>query len=75
MKRIGYYKSCSLHASSEDYARSLEMAFSKLGTELVPIKDWSCCGASSAHATDETLGLALPARNLALAEPTRLQAR
>ncbi len=68
MKRIGYYKSCSLHASSEDYARSLEMAFSKLGTELVPVNDWSCCGASSAHSTDEMLGLALPARNLALAE-------
>lgn len=68
MKRIGYYKSCSLNASSKDYARSLEMAFSSLGTELVPVRDWSCCGASSAHSTDELLGLALPARNLALAE-------
>jgi heterodisulfide reductase subunit B len=68
MKRIGYYKSCSLNASSNDYARSLEMCFSKLGTRLVPIDDWNCCGASSAHSTSELLGLALPARNLALAE-------
>ena len=68
MKRIGYYKSCSLNASSNDYARSLEMSFSKLGTRLVPIDDWNCCGASSAHSTNELLGLALPARNLALAE-------
>ena len=68
MKRIGYYKSCSLNASSNDYARSLEMSFSKLGTRLVPISDWNCCGASSAHSTNELLGLALPARNLALAE-------
>ena len=37
MKRVGYYKSCSLNASSNDYARSLEMSFSKLGTRLVPI--------------------------------------
>ncbi len=68
MKRIGYYKSCSLNASSKDYSRSLEMAFSKLSTDLVPLKDWNCCGASSAHATSELLGLTLPARNLALAE-------
>ena len=51
MKRIGYYKSCSLNASSNDYARSLEMCFSRLGTRLVPISDWNCCGASSAHST------------------------
>ena len=68
MKRIGYYRSCSLNASSNDYARSLEMCFSRLGTQLVPINDWNCCGASSAHSTSELLGLALPARNLALAE-------
>jgi heterodisulfide reductase subunit B len=68
MKRIGYYKSCSLNASSKDYAHSLESSFSMLGTQLVPLEDWNCCGASSAHSTDERLGLALPARNLALAE-------
>jgi len=68
MKRIGYYKSCSLNASSKDYSRSLEMAFSKLSADLVTLEDWNCCGASSAHATNELLGLALPARNLALAE-------
>jgi len=68
MKRIGYYKSCSLEASSKDYARSLEASFSALGTELVPVKDWNCCGASSAHSTSDLLGMALPARNLALAE-------
>ncbi len=68
MSRIGYYKSCSLHASSKDYARSLEAVFSRLSVELVPIDDWNCCGASSAHATDHLVGLALPARNLALAE-------
>ncbi len=68
MKQIGYYKSCSLSGSSKDYNRSLKLAFASLGTELVEIRDWNCCGASSAHATNELLGLALPARNLALAE-------
>ena len=68
MKQIGYYKSCPLDASSNDYATSLETVFASLGTELVELEDWNCCGASSAHATSELLGHTLPARNLALAE-------
>jgi heterodisulfide reductase subunit B len=38
------------------------------GIELVEIQDWTCCGASAAEATSELLALALPARNLAIAE-------
>ena len=40
----------------------------KLGIELEELPDWSCCGASSGHCTDYLLSLALPARNLAIAE-------
>jgi heterodisulfide reductase subunit B len=36
--------------------------------ELIEIEDWTCCGASAAEATSELLSLALPARNLAIAE-------
>jgi heterodisulfide reductase subunit B len=39
-----------------------------LGVELWEIPDWNCCGASAAHNTNHLLALALPARNLALAE-------
>ena len=39
-----------------------------LGVPVAEIDDWSCCGASSGHTTDHLLGVALPARNLALAE-------
>jgi len=38
-----------------------------LDLQIHEIDDWSCCGASSAHPTNHTLGIALPARNLALA--------
>ena len=37
-------------------------------SSITEIDDWSCCGASSGHTTDHLLGVALPARNLALAE-------
>jgi heterodisulfide reductase subunit B len=39
-----------------------------LGIELDELDDWNCCGASSAHSIDERLSIALPARNLAIAE-------
>jgi len=38
----------------------------------VELDDWNCCGASSGHNTDYELSLALPARNLAIAEKAKL---
>jgi heterodisulfide reductase subunit B len=35
---------------------------------LHELEDWSCCGASSAHSLNRALSLALPARNLAIAQ-------
>jgi heterodisulfide reductase subunit B len=39
-----------------------------LGVELCELPDWNCCGASSAHITDESLALGLALRNLTIAE-------
>jgi heterodisulfide reductase subunit B len=39
-----------------------------LGAEVEELQDWTCCGASVAPVMSDLLGLALPARNLALAE-------
>lgn len=66
--RVGYYPGCSLHATSREFDESLRAISGRLDVELVDIDDWSCCGASSAHATNHLLSVALPARNLALAE-------
>ena len=35
---------------------------------LTELEDWNCCGATAAHSINHHLALALPARNLALAE-------
>jgi len=40
--------------------------------ELKEIDDWNCCGATAAAKTDEFLAVALPARNLGLADATGL---
>jgi heterodisulfide reductase subunit B len=70
--RVSYYPGCSLEATARDYRESLEYVCRRLGIELAEINDWSCCGATAAHSTDEFLSLALPARNLALAEQAGL---
>ncbi len=65
---ICYYPGCALHGSSNDYEQSLRACFGALDVQLQEIKDWICCGATAAHALNHKLSLALPARNLALAE-------
>lgn len=63
-----YYPGCSLHSTGLEYGLSTRAVFRSLGLHLEELPDWNCCGASSAHALSHTLALALPARNLALAQ-------
>ncbi len=69
---IAYYPGCSLHASSELYDIQSRMVFRRLGVELKEIEDWNCCGATSASKTDDFLAIALPARNLGIADASGL---
>lgn len=66
--KLGYYPGCALHGSSDDYEQSVQGCLRLLGVELAELDDWVCCGASAAHSISHTLSLALPARNLAIAE-------
>ncbi|GFN24113.1 MAG: CoB--CoM heterodisulfide reductase iron-sulfur subunit B family protein [Thermoanaerobacteraceae bacterium] len=66
--RYAYYPGCSLEATAKEYNQSAKIVARHLGLELWEIPDWSCCGATAAHNNDHLLSLALPARNLALAE-------
>jgi len=66
--KIGYYPGCSLHATAREFDQSLKAICGPLGVELTEVDDWSCCGATSAHATNHLLAVSLAARNLALAE-------
>jgi heterodisulfide reductase subunit B len=65
---IGYYPGCALHGSSNDYESSVRACLSALGVSLRELDDWICCGATAAHCLNQKLAVALPARNLALAE-------
>ena len=63
-----YYPGCSLHSTGLEYGLSTRAVFAHLGMGLVELDGWNCCGASSAHVVSHALAVALPARNLALAQ-------
>ncbi|MEJ2729932.1 MAG: heterodisulfide reductase-related iron-sulfur binding cluster, partial [Deltaproteobacteria bacterium] len=66
--RYLYYPGCSLEGTAAEYDLSTRRFMQAAAVELIEIEDWTCCGASAAEATSELLSLALPARNLAIAE-------
>jgi heterodisulfide reductase subunit B len=63
-----YYPGCSLEGSALEYNLASRAFLGSLGAELIELEDWTCCGASAAEAVSRLLSLALPARNLAIAE-------
>ena len=66
--KVSYYPGCSLHGTGKEFDLSVKAVSQIMGIELKEIDDWSCCGASSAHATNFKLSVALPARDLMSAE-------
>jgi heterodisulfide reductase subunit B len=66
--KYSYYPGCSLESGAVEYDLSSREVLRLLGVELTEIPDWTCCGASAVEPVSRLLTLALPARNLALAE-------
>jgi heterodisulfide reductase subunit B len=66
--KVSYYPGCALHGTAREYDESTKAMSGLLGVELCELPDWNCCGASSAHVTDDSLAHNLVARNLAIAE-------
>lgn len=70
---IGYYPGCALHGSSADYETSVRACLKALDVALDELEDWICCGATAAHCINHKLSVALPARNLGIAERMNLK--
>jgi len=66
--RFAYYPGCTLHGTAREYDVSARLVCKSSGIELEELEDWTCCGASSAHATDHLMAISLPARELQAAE-------
>jgi len=65
--KVSYYPGCSLDGTAREYGESVEMVCRELGVELEELEDWSCCGSSSAHVSNDMLAVSLAARNLEIA--------
>lgn len=65
---IAYYPGCSLQQSSALYDLQSRLIFGRLGVELKELEDWNCCGATSAGKVDDFLAVAMPARNIGIAQ-------
>jgi heterodisulfide reductase subunit B len=68
MNKLTYFPGCSAHGTSEEFDHTLKLVMKSLEVQMEEIPDWNCCGATSAHVMTENLALALPMRNLVLAE-------
>jgi heterodisulfide reductase subunit B len=68
VKEITYYPGCSLHGTAREYDESFRGVSKLLDVGLHELEDWTCCGSTSAHCSDEALAVALPVRNLRIAE-------
>jgi heterodisulfide reductase subunit B len=66
--RFSYYPGCSLLGTAKEFDESTRLVSRKLEADLKDLPDWNCCGASSAHSLNPTLSIALPARNLKIAQ-------
>ncbi len=66
--KVSIYPGCSAHGTAKEYSQSIVAVSHALGIETQEIEDWSCCGATSAHSTNYKLSVALPARNLMIAQ-------
>jgi len=68
--KYAYYPGCSLLSTAAGYDYSFREVCKTLGIELCEVPGWICCGSTPAHSTSHLLALALPLKNLQLAQMT-----
>jgi len=71
--RYAYYPGCSLQSTASEYDISFRAVCQKLGIELVDMPKWICCGTTPAHSTSKLLAVALPLKNMVIAENLNLE--
>ena len=66
--KYSFFPGCTMTTTGIEYGKSLSYVNKTIGLEFEDIPDWNCCGATAGHAISKELGVALPARNVALCE-------
>ena len=68
MKEVSYYPGALCTGRQRSTTNRSKGSWVSSRSASTNLQNWTCCGASSAHCTDETLAVTLAARNLAIAE-------
>lgn len=68
MTVLAYYPGCTQKQTAAFYHEQVQEVCSSLGFQLDEIRDWNCCGATSAGKIDQYMSLLMPARNIGIAE-------
>jgi heterodisulfide reductase subunit B2 len=68
---FSYFPGCSLATTAAESNLSMMKSARIIGFNLIELKDWNCCGSSSAGTLCKNLAVAMAARNLSLAPPDR----
>lgn len=63
-----YFPGCTLRSTAIQYDMATLAVCKALEIEITEMEDWNCCGSTGAYAVDRSLSVALPARDLAIAE-------
>lgn len=66
--RYAFFPGCTLESAAGELKIATQKTCDALGIELVEIDGWTCCGAAQIQDIDDFLGVAINARNIALAE-------
>ena len=70
--KYAYFPGCSLESTAWAFDRSARAICRALEIELEEIPDWVCCGSTPAHASSDSLAVALPVLNLQKAQAAGL---
>ena len=66
--RYAFFPGCTLESAAGELKIATLKTCERLGIELEEIEGWTCCGAAQIQDIDDFLGVAVNARNIALAE-------
>ena len=66
--KYAFFPGCSLESTAWDFDRSTRAVCGALGIALTDVPDWVCCGSTPAHASSDSLAVALPVLNLQKAQ-------
>jgi heterodisulfide reductase subunit B len=70
--KYAYFPGCSLESTARSFDLSTRAVCRELGIGLEEIPEWTCCGSTPAHASSDSLSVALPTLNLQKAQAAGL---